>query len=188
MAAATNLFLERGYARTSLVEVAARADVSERTVYVRFAGKAELLKRVIDVAVVGDTQHEPLSDRSWTQEAMTARTLEERIGAFASGVAAMQARLAPLVAVALEVEAAEPVISEQAAKARRGNHEVMRMFWGSAARDGLVPADLDVEQVAETTMLLSASETALLRSRVFGSDDYEPWLRGVMHQLVRPAP
>ncbi len=185
IAAATALLLERGYAGTSLSEVARRAGVSDRTVYVRFAGKAELLKRVIDVAVVGDTAGDPLADRDWMVRSMSAPTLDERIGAFAGGVAGMQTRLVPLVAVGVEVEGAEPLIAEQARSARLGNHRTVLAFWQSLVRDGLVARDLDVAWVAETTMLMSASETALLRGRTFGQTGYAAWLNRLLHLLAR---
>ena len=186
--AADELFVSQGYARTSMLEVAARAGVSDRTVYVRFATKADLLKRVIDVAAAGDTGEAPVSDRSWMQESMTAPTLEARLEAFVAGVTAMQARLVPLVAVAVEVEASEPVIAAQARNARAGTLQALQVFWAGLVRDGLVDPGLDVAWVAETTMLLSASETALLRTRTIGADAYAEWLARVLHQFATPAP
>jgi AcrR family transcriptional regulator len=56
VAAATELFLADGYVATTLEAVARRARVAARTVYVRFGSKAALFKRVVDVAIVGDTE------------------------------------------------------------------------------------------------------------------------------------
>ena len=55
VAAATELFVSDGYQATTLEAVAKRARVGARTVYVRFGTKAMLFKRVVDVAIVGDT-------------------------------------------------------------------------------------------------------------------------------------
>jgi len=190
--AATELMLDRGYARTSLTDVAAAAGVSPRTLYVRFATKPELLKRMIDVAVVGDVDEVPLAERPWVCAAFGAPTLDERITALAGGVAEMHARLAPLVALAIEVENAEPVIAEQAARARAGNHGLLQGFWSALVRDGLVDADTDVEHVAASTMLLSAAETAVLRRRSFGEETpgrYAEWLAGALRAFARePQP
>ena len=41
---------------TTLEAVARRAQVGARTVYLRFGTKAALFKRVVDVAIVGDTE------------------------------------------------------------------------------------------------------------------------------------
>lgn len=52
LAAALDLFVERGYAATRLDEVAARAGVSKGTLYLYFPGKEELFKAVVRETVV----------------------------------------------------------------------------------------------------------------------------------------
>src|SRR6201987_610529 len=89
LAAARALFLRDGYAATTLAAVADQARVGHRTVYVRFGTKAALLKRVVDVAVAGDTRPVDVVSRDWFQTALTAPTLEERIAASARGSAAL---------------------------------------------------------------------------------------------------
>src|SRR5215469_12125148 len=76
LAAAHDLFVRDGYAATTLTAVADAARVAHRTVYVRFGTKAELLKRVIDVAIVGDTQDIDVASRDWFQAALSAPTIE----------------------------------------------------------------------------------------------------------------
>ena len=72
VAAATELFLADGYVATTLEAVARRARVAARTVYVRFGTKAALFKRVVDVAIVGDTEPVGVLGRDWMTRAMTA--------------------------------------------------------------------------------------------------------------------
>jgi AcrR family transcriptional regulator len=52
LAAALELFVERGYAGTRLDDVAARAQVSKGTLYLYFANKEELFKAVVRESVV----------------------------------------------------------------------------------------------------------------------------------------
>ena len=52
MAAALDLFVERGFASTRLEEVAARAGVSKGTLYLYFSSKEELFKAVIRSGIV----------------------------------------------------------------------------------------------------------------------------------------
>ena len=67
MAAALDLFVERGYAATRLDDVAARAGVSKGTLYLYFSSKEELFKAVIRSGIV------PLIERG-------ERLLEEHQG------------------------------------------------------------------------------------------------------------
>ena len=59
--AARELFLDRGYAGTSITAIAERAGVSTPTVYAQFEGKAGILARVVYVAVAGDHEEEGLA-------------------------------------------------------------------------------------------------------------------------------
>ncbi|HVE94967.1 MAG TPA: helix-turn-helix domain-containing protein [Acidimicrobiales bacterium] len=54
MRAAHDLFIARGYARTTLAEVARAAAVSVETIYSSVGTKAELLHKVWDITVGGD--------------------------------------------------------------------------------------------------------------------------------------
>src|SRR3954447_12530610 len=52
--AAAELFLDRGYARTTMQDVADRAGVARDTVHAIFGGKARLLTALIDARLVPD--------------------------------------------------------------------------------------------------------------------------------------
>ena len=61
--AARRLFLERGYAATTVAAIAGEAGVSVETVYKAFGSKAGLVKAVVDVAIVGDDEPVPMVQR-----------------------------------------------------------------------------------------------------------------------------
>ncbi len=61
--AARDLFSERGWAGTSIRDVAMTAGVSVETVYATVGSKGDLLVAVHDIAVVGDDAPVPLADR-----------------------------------------------------------------------------------------------------------------------------
>ena len=117
MAAATELFLADGYVATTLEAVARRARVAARTVYVRFGTKAALFKRVVDVAIVGDTEPVDVLGRDWMIEAMTAPTLAGRIAAGAAAGRQIMERTGALFAVAQQAAAVEPLIAGTGSRA-----------------------------------------------------------------------
>src|SRR5438132_9836708 len=121
LAAATGLFLEGGYLATTLEAVARRAQVGARTVYLRFGTKATLFKRVIDVAIVGDTEPVDVLGRDWMQLAMTAPTRAERIAAAAAAGRQIMERTGQLFVVAQQAAALEPQIAAAWAEGREGS-------------------------------------------------------------------
>lgn len=178
LGAATRLFRERGYAGTTLTAVAAQARVGARTVYVRFGTKAALLKRVVDVALVGDTAPVDVRGRSWFVLAGAAPTLAERIDAMARGVREMMVRASDLLAVALEAAPVEPDLDEAAQAGREATRDNMRLFWTRADDDGLLPAGRDIDWLTETTAILASAETYLhgIRMHQWSPARYEQWL------------
>ena len=65
--AAQRLFVEQGYAATTVAEIAAAAGVSVETVYKAFGNKPGLVKAVFDVVVVGDDDDVPMMQREFVQ-------------------------------------------------------------------------------------------------------------------------
>jgi AcrR family transcriptional regulator len=62
--AARQLFLERGFAATTMPAIASTAGVSVQTVYKAFGNKPRLAKAVFDVAMAGDDEPVPMLQRA----------------------------------------------------------------------------------------------------------------------------
>jgi AcrR family transcriptional regulator len=189
VAAATKLFVRDGYAATTLTAVATEAGVAARTVYVRFGTKAALLKRAVDVAIVGDTAPVDVTGRDWMRQAMTAPTLDERIAALANGSADIMRRAGALFDVAQQAEAVEPLIAEAARAGREATRDHVRTLWTVAHRDGLLPPGTRLTWLADTSALLCADQTYLLATRTLGWDPehYRRWLTETLRRLVLAA-
>lgn len=177
VAAASVLFRERGYRATALTEVAEAAGVAHRTVYVRFGTKADLLKRVIDVAIVGDTLPIDLAGRDLARWALTAPTLDERLAADAAGAREVMERIAPLLPVGAEAEPTEPIIAAAAQAGREATLTTIRTRWEKLHADGLLHPDTDLDWVVATTGLLGQADTYVLMTRTLGWSprQYEHW-------------
>ncbi|MFE2999921.1 TetR/AcrR family transcriptional regulator [Nocardia sp. NPDC059246] len=184
--AARRLFIADGYAATSLAAVAEAAEVGSRTVYLRFGSKAELLKRTIDVAIVGDMQDIDVAHRDWHIRAATAPTLDDRITAYARGARELMERAAPVIAAAVAAEASEPLIAEAAQAGRAATQQHIADIWRRMHADGLLHPDADLDWIIATVGPLGQADTYNLMVRTLGidPDGYERWLSGTWLRLA----
>ncbi len=187
--AAHALFVRNGYQATTLTAVADAAGVAHRTVYVRFGTKAALLKRVIDMAIVGDLAPIDVVSREWYRTATTAPTLQERIAASAKGSARLVTSAADVIAVARQAESTEPLLAEAAHAGRVATRDAVRAFWTCARDDGLLPAGCDLTWLADTTSVLAHAETYLLMRETLRvtPGQYQNWLATTWHRMAEAA-
>jgi AcrR family transcriptional regulator len=183
------MFVAKGYTATTLADVAAEAGIGARTLYLRFATKADLLRRCIGVAIAGDTDERPLGERDWMIAAMTAPSLEERIRRMANVTAQLMARTGDLLEVARLAAAVEPEIAAAAQAGRDDTRRTLVMFWQRAAKDGLLPRKTDLGWLSETGALLAHADTYnLLRSTTaWDVAAYEGWLVKTWERLAAAA-
>ena len=189
LTAATELFLADGYVATTLEAVAKRAQVGARTVYLRFGTKAALFKRVVDVAIVGDTEPVDVLGRDWMQAALTAPTAAERIAASAAAGRQIMERTGALFAVAQQAAVIEPLIAEQWQQGREQTRYAHAVFWTRMAEDGLLGPGLDLDWLIDTSTILGSAETYLLITRLtsWDLDAYQDWLVTTGMRLNQPA-
>jgi AcrR family transcriptional regulator len=183
------LFLADGYVATTLEAVARRAQVGARTVYVRFGTKAALFKRVVDVAIVGDTRPIDVLGRDWAQVALTAPTAAERIAAGAAMGRQIMERTGALFAVAQQAAAVEPLIAGFWQQGREQSRHAQAVIWTRMAEDGLLDPGVDLAWLIDTASILGGAETYLLITRMLGwdLDAYENWLVTTSTRLAAPA-
>jgi AcrR family transcriptional regulator len=186
--AATELFVADGYVATTLEAVARRAQVGARTVYVRFGSKAALFKRVVDVAIVGDTLPIDVLGRDWAEAALTAPTAAERIAAGAAMGRQIMERTGALFAVAQQAAAVEPLIAGFWQQGREQSRHAQAVFWTRMAGDGLLDPLVDLAWVIDTASILGSAETYLVITRMLGwdLDEYENWLVTTSARLSAP--
>ena len=189
IAAATELFLAEGYVATTLEAIARRAQVGARTVYVRFGTKAALFKRVVDVAIVGDTLPIDVLSRDWAQAAVTAPTAAERIAAGAAIGRQIMERTGALFAVAQQAAAVAPLIAGFWQQGREQSRHAQAVFWSRMAEDGLLDPGVDLAWVIDTASILGSAETYLVITRMLGwdLDEYENWLVTTTARLSAPV-
>ena len=109
--AAHRLFLAQGYGQTTLATVAREAGVSAQTIHNVFGTKPALLKKVHDLALVGDDEPIPMADRPEVQRMMRERDPARLIADWSRFTAAIARRLAPLYEVLIVAADGDPEVA-----------------------------------------------------------------------------
>lgn len=184
--AAGELFLRQGYVATTLAQVASRAGVAPRTVYVRFGTKVALFRRVVDEALVGDAESIDVAHRPVTQASMTASTLTDRIDALVAVATGIAERAGAFFEVASQAEGLEEEIARSAQAGRESTARLCATFWATAAADGLLPQGADIQMLARTTDVLVCADTLvhLRRTTAWSAPDHSGWLRATLTVLA----
>ena len=90
------LFCERGYAGTTMAQIAEAAGVAVQTVYFTFHTKAALLSRAYDFAVMGEEEPLPPEQQPWFAAMMAEPDVTEALRHFVMGVGEITRRVTPL--------------------------------------------------------------------------------------------
>ena len=93
---AKELFLSRGYAATTITEIARAAGVAQQTVYFVFGSKAALLSAILDTEIVGDLDTVPLLDRPQVRGLAKISDPRRRLARIVTLNCDITSRLAPL--------------------------------------------------------------------------------------------
>lgn len=152
--AATDLFVEHGYAATTIDSIAAKAEVSRNTVFTSVGGKAAVLKLAWDWTLAGDDEPVAIADRPETRRMMQGDDPATVLADWMAMNAVIAGRLAPLyhvltVAADADPEAASLFESVERQRAQ-GAHDVVRRL---AELGGLKP-DLGTERATAIADLL----------------------------------
>lgn len=179
LAAAEELFTERGYGATTLQEIADRAGVAVQTIYFVFRNKRTLLKDLADVAVAGDDEPVPTMQRPWFTAAMAAPTAEEHLRAHVAGAVSVDARISALYDVIRTAAALEPELDELR-RAGDGQRYAVQLAAAQAltAKPGARPG-VTVDHAADLLYATISPEMYLLlvRDRGWSPERFVDWAR-----------
>jgi AcrR family transcriptional regulator len=106
--AAQRLFVEQGYGRTTMNDVAAEAGVSVETVYAAFRNKPTLLARVWDITIGGDDEEVVFHERPEIRAIRAEPDLARRLELHARMVTATARRIAPFLLALQGAAGSEP--------------------------------------------------------------------------------
>jgi AcrR family transcriptional regulator len=187
--AATRLFVERGYAATTIEAIAEAADVAVETVYARFGNKTSLMIAVKDAAVT-EGGEVPLAQRP-ELAALAAETSQRRqLQAAAALSRAMLQRISPVYAVLRDAAAADGALREALTADISRRRDFQRAVAGLVHTRGPFRDGLTTSQAADTYSALANPDLYLLLTTHHGwtADHYQAWLASSLELLLLPDP
>ena len=157
--AAARLFVRQGYAVTTMREIADEAEVSERTTYLAFPTKLDLLLEVIGVSTSGDDHPIPLARRPEFQAALAARDGKQALELTVSFAAALLERAGPLVMAAYESAGAEKALREAAMQGERARAQDLGLVAKALAANGQLREGLAVDDATDILFSVLSPQT-----------------------------
>lgn len=136
LAAAHELFVERGYGRTTIADIARAANVSPETIYATFKNKATVLHRVWDVTIGGDDEDVLFHERTELRAIRAEPDLVRRLELHARFFTGTARRIVPLVMAVQAAAGSERSAAEMLAEMGRQRYVGMGVMAAEAAATG----------------------------------------------------
>ena len=188
VAAARGLFLERGYAATTMPAIAEAAGVALDTVYEAIGPKPALFRHLIELAISGEDEPVPAEERNYVRAIRAEPDPRRKLALYARAVGAIQPRLAPLFGVLREAARAESELAAlwtEIAERRAAN---MRLLVAEVAAAGGLRAGVTVDEAADFVWATNAPEFYLLLvgERGWDPERFERWLTELWVRTLLP--
>lgn len=186
--AARTLFLERGYAGTTIEAISELSDVPPATVYRLFSSKLGILKALLDVSIAGDDQAVALQDRPHVRALLADPDPKNQLSGFAEISCGIMSRTEPvyriLVSAAGSDRDAAALLAKQTLHRQEGQAQIAR----SLARSGALRPKLRERDAADIIHALMSPELyrLLVGDRGWTPERYQRWLTGILIDQLLP--
>lgn len=190
--AARDLMLARGYAATTMNDVAAAAGVAVQTLYASCpGGKPGLARLVYDATLAGDTEPVPVSERPQVRAIMEEPDPARKLAAYADMVSSIAQRIAPVHRVLRAAAAASPADEALDGLLSRAEQQRRTGSRGPAehlAAVGALRPGLAADRAADQIYALTSVELFERLTEVCGwtPTEYAAWLAGVLADTLLP--
>jgi AcrR family transcriptional regulator len=176
--AARGIFLDKGYAATTMPAIAQAAGVSLDTVYETVGKKPALFRLLIEMALSGEDRAVPADEREYVRAIRAETDAARKLRIYAAALRSIQEQLAPLFRVLQGAAPLDPELAAlwQSISQRRAQN--MRLFAADLAATGRLRRHLSVETAADIIWSMNAPEFYLLlvEQRGWSAQEFEEWL------------
>lgn len=175
--AAAKLFVDPGYAATTLTAIAAEAGVAVQTVYAAFGSKRQLLSELVDVTIAGDDEPVPLPERPFVAEIRALADPRAKLTRYARHLSQVHARQTDVMLALAGAATADPDAAEIWQKQVDDRRAGMSMFGAELLATGMLRPEHDADSVADILWLAMDFRNYdwLVRRRGWSSEQFERW-------------
>jgi AcrR family transcriptional regulator len=176
--AATRLFVERGYAATSIDAIAEAAGVGRSTVFAAAGGKSWLLKTAYDRAIVGDDEPVPLLQRPAARKLFEMSDPAEIVMGHARIVAEAAERVSAICEAIHRAAGCDPEVGDLWAQIGQERLTGAKAFAALISEKGGLRDGLAVGQARDIIWIFNdpTLHHVLVRQRRWSQDRYRDWL------------
>ena len=184
--AAAELFLERGYARTTMKDIAVQADVARDTVHAIFGSKARVLTALIDHRLVPDGS---VTNVTQLPEALAIKDevdQRKQIELFAKFIAGISTELRPVFEILRTASAVEPEMAKVFEEMDQFRMNNMRTYASWIAARG--PLRVSTLQAGEIIWALASLDVARMLCDELGwtESQHARWLSDTLIRTLLP--
>ena len=186
--AAQSLFVERGYAATTIEAISDRSDTPQATVYRLFSSKLGILKALLDVSIGGDDRAMPMADRAQVRALLSDADPANQLTGFAALLREIMARVGPVHRVLADAARSDQDAAALLGEIARQRHEGQQGIARSLARSGALRPGLSERDAADVIHALASPEVygLLVTDRGWSGERYENWLRSILIDQLLP--
>jgi len=184
--AASELFLERGYARTTIKDIAVQADVARDTVHAIFGNKARVLTALIDRRLVPDDAVANVTQRQDAQAIRNEMDQRKQIELFAKFIAGISTELRPVFEILRTASAVEPEMANVFEEMNRFRLDNMQTYAKWIAARG--PLRVTTRRAGEIIWALASLDVARMLCDEIGwtQSQHARWLTDTLIRTLLP--
>jgi AcrR family transcriptional regulator len=177
--AARALFLERGFAGTTIAAVAEEAGVAPETVYAVYRTKAGLLGSVVRAAVLRDDGPEDVLEHRWVKDLLRLPDPPAQLAALARHTARTVELTSPMHKVIAAAGSAISELDDLRREFRKMRFDGQARVIAAIADEQTLRPGLTVEEAADTFSALASPELhhLLTADRGWSQQRYARWLQ-----------
>jgi AcrR family transcriptional regulator len=176
--AARTLFLERGYAATTMEAISEHSDVPPATVYRLFSSKLGILKALLDASIAGDDRPVAVPERPGVAALFDERDPQQLLAGFAGVTTAINQRTNDVYRVLMSAAGSDPAAAELLGEIRQQRDQGQGRIARSLARAHALKPGLRERDAADLIHALMSPEVYRLfvGDRGWTPARYQQWL------------